>query len=217
MRKNKIDTVENNKKKNILERNISGFMDKAIFILRRSLYFIIILPVLIAVIVWSPLSYKAESELEFEECTFISYEHYHHDPLRGSNHDEYRIQVEEYDDYLILSDLTFDEVNVTALSELKPGDRITASINNKHGRKFLYSLSHGDRSILSYDDYLTANYENDKTIHRIFTFAILFTLPFPLIEVVYKKVKGKSLYWPDENADKTKPYNKQNHNKKKRK
>ncbi len=213
MRTNKIDTVENQKKKSILERDISGLMDKATFILRRSIFFILALPLLITIVVSSPLSYKTESELVFEECTFIKYEYEYNDRLRGSDYEEYHIYVEEYDDYLILSGSIFDDVNVSVLSDLRTGDKITLSINNNLGTKFLYSLSYGDRSILSYDDYLSASYKSDKRTHQLCTFGIIFALPFPLIEVIYKKVKGKSLYWPDENDTKAKPYNTQNHSK----
>ena len=151
--------------------------------------------VIFLLLLCQPFNYPAKSDLVFEECTFIRYEYKYYDPIKGSDYEEYHIFVEEYDEPLEISNTTFDEADINALQNLKTGDKVTISIDNHFDQLFLYSLSCENTYILSYDDYLSENIEVDKTIIIICIGFIIFGIAFSLIDVIYKKIKGKSLFW----------------------
>ena len=96
-----------------------------------------------------------ESELVYEDCTFKWYDHEVERTGRFSSETYYYIYVNEYDKPLKIDGKVFKEIDEKALSEINMMDKITVSIFNKGGDLYLYSISHGDVRILSYDVYVS--------------------------------------------------------------
>lgn len=92
-----------------------------------------------------------ESELVYEECTFKWYDH----EVERRRVNYYYIYVNEYDKPLKIDGKVFKETDEKALSEIEMMDKITVSIFNKGDDLYLYSVSHGDVQILSYDVFVS--------------------------------------------------------------
>ena len=135
--------------------------------------------------------YLAENELVYEECTFIGFKHIEEPHNRGAYTHCYYVYVDEYDAPLSIDSDVFDKVNQELLSELKPGDKITISVDKLR----LRSMSCNSESILSYDDFLSEK-KQSKLLEFIGSFAlscVCFVLSIAIL--FYYKKTGKWLLW----------------------
>ncbi len=194
----KKDKKNKSNKTSKLDKDITALSYKIEVIVKRYFGLIITLPAVLFLLVFvNPFNHPSESELVFEECTFIKYEYQYHDRVKGSDYEDYLVYVEEYDEALKISGIVFEKADQIALSRLNPGDKVTLSIKKHYDMLHLYSMSYGDTYILSYEDYLSENIKNDKNIAIICIILIFIGIAFSLIDVIYKKVKGKSLFWKE--------------------
>lgn len=135
------------------------------------------------------MDYVPEDELVYEECTFVDFKHTEEPHNRGAYTHYYYVYVEEYDIPLSIDSVVFDKVDQDVFSELKPGDKITVSVDKME----LYSISYNGENILSYEDFLTE--QKESKIIEIFGSLILSCVCFGLsiaIFIYYKKT-GKWL------------------------
>ena len=103
-------------------------------------------------------SYPPAESLELEECTVVEYE-----LVSTAKSSYYFIYVEEYEKPLEIDNIVMNVIDREALLELEAGDTILVS-HYEGKRSFnLYTLSHADKTILAYEDYL-AEHEGNNTI-----------------------------------------------------
>ena len=114
--------------------------------------------VLFAVIYIGVLSsggdYPSPEDIVYEECTFVRYE-----IKKTKSARIYRIEFEEYEEYLEIDNIVSKHVNKTVLGGLRAGDTVTVSYDEDGD---VYSMARGDSYILSYEDYLSAHESNHR-------------------------------------------------------
>ena len=103
-------------------------------------------------------SYPPAESLELEECTVVEYE-----LITASKSSYYFIYVEEYEKPLEIGNVTKNVINREVLLELEAGDTIVVSYYEGKRSLNLYSLAHGEKTILAYEDYL-AEHEGNNTV-----------------------------------------------------
>ena len=102
--------------------------------------------------------YAAEETLVYEEYTFVKYER----KRSGKSSVRHEIYVEELEAPLVISSIALHQTNREALSGLEQGDRVTASIYAFKDEWGVYAISCNGVSILSYEEYVSRNRENDR-------------------------------------------------------
>lgn len=102
-------------------------------------------------------SYPSADALVYETCTFARYERV----SRGRYGASYYIYVEEYGKPLEIDSISICGIDREALEAVKAGDSIVVSKEEGNGSFSLYALSHGDRDILAYEDFLAQQKRND--------------------------------------------------------
>ena len=102
-------------------------------------------------------SYPSADALVYETCTFARYERV----SWGRYGDNYYIYVEEYGKPLEIDSISLRAIDREALEAVKAGDSIVVSKEEGKNSFPLYALSHGDRDILAYEDYLAQQKRND--------------------------------------------------------
>lgn len=108
-------------------------------------------------------TYPDKSELQYETCTYVDYEHEKHSSGKGRTSHSYKVYVEEYDVPLIIDNIVFPAVPEARFSTLKKGDKVTLSIESSDDMLYFYTLSADGYDILSYDEYLEKHNSNNKT------------------------------------------------------
>lgn len=102
--------------------------------------------------------YPPADSLVYETCTVVEYE-----LVSTAKSSHYSIYVEEYEKPLEIDNIVMNVIDREALLELEAGDTIVVS-HYEGKRSFnLYTLSHADKTILAYEDYL-AEHEGNNTI-----------------------------------------------------
>ena len=134
--------------------------------------------------------YPPADSLVYEECTFERYERISWVKYGAS----YFIYVEEYGKPLEIDSISIRAIDLDALEAVKVGDSIVVS--KEEGKKSfcLYALSHGDKDILAYEDFL-ATQNGDNSVGAVFT-GVMSLLPIGLFianVILYKKT-GVCLY-----------------------
>lgn len=170
--------------------------EKTSSIVHRIIALLLATPFLIMFIVNLTKEYPTKESLVYEECTFVKYDYVNKKGYR-SHTQFYDIFVEEYAVPLRIDSIVYNKVYKSALSDLKKGDKVTVCIEfHEEDLNYLSSISCGDTTILSYEDYIEAHTENDK--YGYIVCPILFSLGIGLFiaEVIHYKKTGKSLNWP---------------------
>ena len=101
--------------------------------------------------------YPSADALVYETCTFARYERISWGKYGAS----YYIYVEEYGKPLEIDSLSIRGIDREALEAVKAGDSIVVSKEEGKNSFPLYALSHGDRDILAYEDFLAQQKRND--------------------------------------------------------
>ena len=102
--------------------------------------------------------YPSADALVYETCTFARCERI----SRGRYGDNYYIYVEEYGKTLEIDSISLRAIDPEALEAVKAGDSIVVSKEEGKNSFPLYALSHGDRDILAYEDFLAQQKRNDN-------------------------------------------------------
>ena len=122
------------------------------------------------------VTYPDKSELQYETCTYVDYEHERHSSGKGRTSHSYKVYVEEYDVPLTIDNIVFPAVPEERFLTLKKGDKVTLSIESSDDKLYLYALSVNGRDILSYDEYLDEHSGNDKVGAYFFPIMIIMSL-----------------------------------------
>lgn len=101
--------------------------------------------------------YPSADALVYEACTFVRCERV----SWGRYGDDYYIYVEEYGKPLEIDSISIRGIDREALEAVKAGDSIAVSKEEGTNSFPLYALSHGDRDILAYEDFLAQQKRND--------------------------------------------------------
>ena len=134
--------------------------------------------------------YPSADSLVYEACTFERYERIHH----GKYGDTYLIYVEEKEKPLRIDSITACLFSGKDLDGIKAGDIIVVSMEEGDGFLDLYSLSHGDNPIFTYEDFLEAQDGNDTVgAVGVGVMALLFIGLLIANVILYKKT-GVCLY-----------------------
>ena len=132
--------------------------------------------------------YPSADALVYETCTFARYERISWGKYGAS----YYIYVEEYGKPLEIDSLSIRGIDREALEAVKAGDSIVVSKEEGKNSFPLYALSHGDRDILAYEDFL-AQQKRDDNVGAIFV-GLFSLLPIGLLAanvILYRKT-GRS-------------------------
>ena len=103
-------------------------------------------------------TYPSADALVYETCTFARCERI----SWGRYGDDYYIYVEEYGKPLEIDSLSLRGIDREALEAVKAGDSIVVSKEEGKNSFPLYALSHGDRDILAFEDFLAQQKRDDN-------------------------------------------------------
>ena len=137
--------------------------------------------------------YPSEDSLVYEECTFIKYEFKETKYRKTSTMKYYYLYVEEYVEPLIIDNIVFGETNEEALQSLMGGDKVVVSLFEDEGKLYLYSVSHNQSDILSYEAYFAEHNSNDNLGVVVCSVLLCMSLALFIAEVCYYKKNGKCL------------------------
>ena len=137
--------------------------------------------------------YPAEDSLVYEECTFIKYEFKETKYRKTSTMKYYYLYVEEYVEPLIIDNIVFNETNEEALQSLIGGDKIVVSLFEDDDKLYLYSVSHNQSDILSYEAYFAEHNSNDNLGVVVCSILLCMSLALFIAGVCYYKKNGKCL------------------------
>ena len=132
--------------------------------------------------------YPSADALVYETCTFARYERISWGKYGAS----YYIYVEEYGKPMEIDSLSIRGIDREALEAVKAGDSIVVSKEEGKNSFPLYALSHGDRDILAYEDFL-AQQKRDDNVGAIFVglFSLLHIGLLAANVILYRKT-GRS-------------------------
>ena len=132
--------------------------------------------------------YPPADSLTYDECTLVEYE-----LITTSKRAYYYIYVEEHQKPLEIDSIVIDRIDRDALLALNPGDTMVVSTYEGKKALTLYSLSHGNKTILAYEDYLAEHNENN-TVGIVFTsIASFVSLGLFIGNMIYYRKKGNIL------------------------
>ncbi len=100
-------------------------------------------------------------ELYYEEYTLIEYKEYHQ-PKSGSC---FELYVKETNEVFYISSITQKKINYDLFAELKEGSKLKVYYRDSNSKKYTFDicdLSLGNNTILSLNDYIITNTNNQK-------------------------------------------------------
>ena len=132
--------------------------------------------------------YPSADSLVYEECAFVRCEY-----KSTAKSSRYYIYVEEYEKPLEIDNIVIGQIDREALLALEEGDTIT--ISKYEGRKeyTLYSMSHGETDILSYENYLSKHTGNNTTGIVVCSILLCMTVGLCIGSVVLYRKTGECL------------------------
>ncbi len=169
-------------------------IEKTAHILQSIVSLLLAVPFLIFLIMSLTIKYPPQDSLVYEECTFIKYEYVKEEHRKSASQEYYHIYVEDYSAPLEIDNIVFDKIRKKSLSTLEKGDKIT--ISKDFSDNTLYSMSHNDDYIMSYDTYLEVHKENDKLGILVWCVGICIGIGLFTAEVIYYKKTRRALPWP---------------------
>ena len=132
--------------------------------------------------------YPSSEDLKYEQCTYVRSEYV----SVGRGYHNYYIYVEEYNEPLKIDNIVINRTNEELLFSLNKGDTIIVSIYD-NGKLDLFSVSYGNKYILSYEDYL-AEHNGNNTVGKIATAVMsCIALGFLVGGSIYYKKTGECL------------------------
>jgi hypothetical protein len=103
------------------------------------------------------IRYPAAKDLQYETCTYLSYEY----KSVGKSSYQYHIRVKEYDEPLVIDNIVQRETNKELLASLRSGESVQISLADQ--KYFcLYEISARGGDILAYEDFLFRHRNNDR-------------------------------------------------------
>ena len=102
--------------------------------------------------------YPSADSLVYEECTFVRCEQ-----KNTAKSSRFYIYAEEFEKPMVIDNIVISQINREALLSLEVGDMITVSKYEEKKEYTLYSMTHGEIDILSYEDYLSRHSNNNTT------------------------------------------------------
>ena len=132
--------------------------------------------------------YPPAESLELEECTVVEYE-----LITASKSSYYFIYVEEYEKPLEIGNVTKNVINREVLLELKAGDTIVVSYYEGKRSLNLYSLAHGEKTILAYEDYLAEHGVNNTVGIWITGALFLASIALLIVNTLHYKKTGECI------------------------
>ena len=132
--------------------------------------------------------YPSADSLVYEECTFVRCEQ-----KNTAKSSRYYIYAEEFEKPLEIDNIVIGQIDREALLALEEGDTIT--ISKYEGRKeyTLYSMSHGETDILSYENYLSKHTGNNTTGIVVCSILLCMTVGLFIGAVIHYRKTGKCL------------------------
>ena len=135
--------------------------------------FALIVFLVVILIILLDTSYPKESELKFEYYTFEKYEY-----VKKRKTSYYEIYVEELEKPIKIH-IEKKSIRKEILNEVKTGDIIKASLEEKNKYIEAYQITYNNKFILSYNDYLKDNKSN------INSGIILMSIMIPIYSIVF--------------------------------
>jgi hypothetical protein len=132
--------------------------------------------------------YPSADSLVYEECTFVRCEQ-----KNTAKSSLYYIYVEEYEKPMEIDNIVISQIDREALFTLEPGDKITVSKHDGQKECTLYSLSHGETDILSYQDYLSRHNNNNMTGIVVCSILLCMTVGLFIGSVIHYRKTGECL------------------------
>lgn len=138
------------------------------------------------------VDYPAHEALVYEECTFVKYEKKVSATSKGTS-SRYYIFVEEYDKGLEIDNIVFTEQQEEILQTILTGDKIKVSIYENKKQFDLFSMVYQEKTVLSYEDYLSAHNRNNTAGIIGCAFCEVCTGALFIGEILRYKRTGKTL------------------------
>ena len=132
--------------------------------------------------------YPSADSLVYEECTFVRCEQ-----KNTAKSSRYYIYAEEFEKPLEIDNIVLGQIDREALLALELGDKITVSKYDGKKEYTLYSLSHGETDILSYQDYLSRHNSNNTTGIVVCSILLCMTVGLFIGSVIHYRKTGKCL------------------------
>ena len=132
--------------------------------------------------------YPSADSLVYEDCTFVRCEQ-----KNTAKSSRYYIHVEEYEKPLEIDNIVLGQIDREALLALELGDKITVSKYDGKKEYTLYSVSHGETDILSYQDYLSRHNSNNTTGIVVCSILLCMTVGLFIGAVIHYRKTGKCL------------------------
>ena len=132
--------------------------------------------------------YPSADSLVYEECTFVRCEQ-----KNTAKSSRYYIYAEEFEKPMVIDNIVISQINREALLALELGDKITVSKYDGKKEYTLYSLSHGETDILSYQDYLSRHNSNNTTGIVVCSILLCMTVGLFIGAVIHYRKTGKCL------------------------
>lgn len=133
--------------------------------------------------------FPSTDSLVYETCTFEKCERI----SSGKYADYYFIYVEEYDKPLKIDSIASRAIDPDALQKVRAGDVIVVSKDEGRRSFTLYSLSHGDATILAYEDFLETQDGNDSVGAAVMGVFSLLPIGLFIANVIHYRKTGRSL------------------------
>ncbi len=132
--------------------------------------------------------YPQITDLQYENCTFISYEY----KSVGRATYQYYIYVEEYQEPFKIDNIVQSKVNDSLLQSIRCGDTVTISIEDMDNL-CLYEMSIDEKLVLSYDDYLLMHENNMRVGIQFSAIVVAISFVFLVVAIIYYKKTGNCL------------------------
>lgn len=165
------------------------FICKSVFLLVLAGFFIGFLLALVLSVDGD--EYPPADSLTYETCTFERCER-----KKTSKYAYvYMIYVEEYEEPLRIGSVMDEKLNHGALERLTSGNEIVVSVSQEKEQLYLYSLSYGNVSILTYEDYVSEHTSNSTLGIALMLCLSLTMLGLFIANIICYKKKGVPLKW----------------------
>jgi hypothetical protein len=92
-----------------------------------------------------------------------------------------------------IDNIVISQIDREALFTLEPGDKIAVSKHDGQKEYTLYSLSHGETDILSYQDYLSRHNNNNMTGIVVCSILLCMTVGLFIGSVIHYQKTGECL------------------------
>ena len=146
---------------------------------------------LFGLFIFIPLSgirYPEAAELQYEACTYLSYEY----KSVGKSSYQYHIRVKEYDEPLVIDNIVQRAADGDLLASLRPGEPLQISLEDRKDFR-LYEISARGADILSYEDFLSRHRNNERVGIVFSALTAVISFSFLVTGIVYYIKTGNAL------------------------